>query len=512
MKICDFIREEVVKQPLVEAMERYLQEQVYPLHTPGHKGGRGMADPLRSLLGSTALRLDVSLMSELDDIHAPSGCIKVAQEEAAKLYGSDACFYSVNGTTGAIHAMLMTALQPGDKVLVPRNAHRSVMGGLILADAVPVYVQPAYIKEFGMQGQVTPEQVKEAFTAHPDIRAVLLTSPNYFGMAAEVKQIAGITHAHNAVLLVDEAHGPHLGFHDKFPPSAMQCGADMAAQSTHKILGALTQSSLLQVKGTRIDLRHAADVMSLLTTTSPNYLLMGSLDAARAQLAERGSAMLEDALRAAGLLRLGLEKIPGLRVIRPEDVAGRYGISALDITKVTINLKEWGVSGVAAGEALRKEKIAVELVDPQNVLFLVTYADWAPVQWQDTVNRICRTLQKLRPSLNPLEARSVERVRALENEAAEREKAQQAEIPVTEAALPMRTVFYGKKKAVPLSGAAGLICAEPVSFYPPGIPVILPGERLTDKIIEWCCLMKQQGLPVSGPADTSLQTVRVLEE
>ncbi len=238
-----------MKQPVVEAMERYLQEQVYPLHTPGHKGGRGMAEPLRSLLGSTALRMDVSLMSELDDIHAPCGCIREAQEEAAKLYGSDACFFAVNGTTGAIHAMLLTALQPGDRILVPRNAHRSVTGGLILADAVPVYVQPAYIKEFAMQGQVTPEQVKEAFAVCPDLKAVLLTSPNYFGMAAEVKQIAEIAHAHNAVLLVDEAHGPHLGFHDQFPPSAMQCGADMAAQSTHKILGALTQCSLLQVRG-----------------------------------------------------------------------------------------------------------------------------------------------------------------------------------------------------------------------------------------------------------------------
>ena len=501
-----------MKQPLVEAMERYLREQVYPLHTPGHKGGRGVAEPLRSLLGSTALRLDVSLMSELDDIHAPSGCIKAAQEEAAKLYGSDACFFSVNGTTGAIHAMLMTALRPGEKVLVPRNAHRSVMGGLILADAVPVYVQPSYIKEFGMQGQVTPEQMKEAFAAHPDIKAVLLTSPNYFGMAAEVKQIADIAHAHNAVLLVDEAHGPHLGFHEMFPPSAMQCGADMAAQSTHKILGALTQCSLLLVKGTRVDLRHAADVMSLLTTTSPNYLLMGSLDAARAQLAERGSAMMEDALRAAGLLRQELGKISGLHVIRPEEVTGKFGISALDATKVTINLKEWGISGVAAGEALRKEKIAVELVDPQNVLFLVTYADWAPVQWQGTVNRICRTLQKLRPVQNPLEARSLERVKALEKEAAEMEKTQQADLPVTEVAAPMREVFYGKKKAVPLAEAAGHICAEAVSFYPPGIPVILPGERFTSEIVTWCCLMKQQGLPVSGSADTSLQTVRVLAE
>ena len=501
-----------MKQPLVEAMEHYLREQVYPLHTPGHKGGRGMAEPLRSLLGSTALRLDVSLMSELDDIHAPSGCIKLAQEEAAKLYGSDVCFFSVNGTTGAIHAMLMTALQPGDKVLVPRNAHRSVMGGLILADAVPVYVQPSYIKEFGMQGQVTPEQVKEAFALHPDMKAVLLTSPNYFGMAAEVKQIAEIAHAHNAVLLVDEAHGPHLGFHEKFPPSAMQCGADMAAQSMHKILGALTQGSLLQVKGARVDLRHAADVMSSLTTTSPNYLLMGSLDAARAQLAEKGQTMMEDALRAAELLRQELERISGPHVIRPEDVAGKFGISALDMTKVTVNMKEWGISGVAAGEALRREKIAVELVDPQNVLFLVTYADWAPVQWQDTVNRICRTLQKLRPVRNPLEARSLEQARILEKEAAEMEKAQQAELPVTEVAVPMREVFYGKKKAVLLAEAVGHICAEAVSFYPPGIPVILPGERFTNEIVEWCCLMKQQGLPVSGPADTSLQTVRVLAE
>ena len=501
-----------MKQPLVEAMERYLREQVYPLHTPGHKGGRGVAEPLRSLLGSTALRMDVSLMSELDDIHAPCSCIKEAQEEAARLYGSDACFFSVNGTTGAIHAMLLAALQPGDKVLVPRNAHRSVMGGLILADAVPVYAQPVYIKEFGLQGQVTPEQVKEAFALHPDIKAVLLTSPDYFGMAAEVKQIADIAHAHNAVLLVDEAHGPHLGFHDKFPLSAMKCGADMAAQSTHKILGALTQCSLLQVKGTRVNLRHVADVMSLLTTTSPNYLLMGSLDAARAQLAERGSAMMEDALRAAGLLRHELEKITGLRVIKASDVVGKYGVAALDTTKVTINLQGWGISGIAAGEALRREKIAVELVDPQNVLFLVTYADWAPVQWQDTVNRICKTLKRLMPSVNSLQARSAEQVNEVKKVEAEREKVLRMQVPVTEAVVPLRSVFYGKKKSVPLAEAKDCICAEPVSFYPPGIPVILPGERFTSEIMEWCSFMKSMGLPVSGPADVSLQTVRVLAE
>ncbi|MBQ9634942.1 MAG: aminotransferase class V-fold PLP-dependent enzyme [Acidaminococcaceae bacterium] len=505
-------REAAVKQPLVEAMERYLQEQVYPLHTPGHKGGRGMAEPLRSLLGPAALRLDVSLMSELDDIHAPSGYIKMAQEEAAKLYGSDACFMAVNGTTCAIHAMLLTALQPGDKILIPRNAHRSVTGGLILTDAVPVYVQPPYIREFGLQGQVTPEQVKEAFAKHPDLKAVLLTSPDYFGMAAEVRQIADIVHAHHAVLLVDEAHGPHLGFHKELPPSAMQCGADMAAQSTHKILGALTQCSLLHAKGARIDLRHAADVMSLLTTTSPNYLLMGSLDATRAQLAERGPAMLEDALRAARVLRSELQKIPGLQVIGPEQVVGRYGIAAADITKVTVNLKEWDCSGIKAGELLRKEKIAVELTDPQNVLLLVTYADWAPVQWPDTVARICHTLRRLQPVKNPLEARSVSRIAEEAKKSAGKAEALQMEFPVTETAVSMRRVFYGRKRAVPLAEAAGQICAEPVSFYPPGIPVILPGERFTNAVVNWCTVMKKQGLPVSGPADVSLQTVRVLAE
>ena len=501
-----------MKQPLVEAMERYLQEQVYPLHTPGHKGGRGMAEPLRSLLGSTALRLDVSLMSELDDIHAPSGYIKMAQEEAAKLYGSDACFMAVNGTTGAIHAMLLTALQPGDKILVPRNAHRSVMGGLILADAAPVYVRPPYIREFGLQGQVTPEQVEEAFVEHPDLKAALLTSPDYFGMAAQVRQIADIVHAHGAALLVDEAHGPHLGFHNELPPSAMQCGADMAAQSTHKILGALTQASLLQVKGSRIDLRHAADVVSLLTTTSPNYLLMGSLDAARAQLAERGPAMLEDALRAARVLRGELKKISGLRVIGPEHVVGRYGIAAIDSTKVTVNFREWDCSGIKAGELLRKEKIAVELTDPQNILFLVTYADWEPVRWPDTVARICRALRTLQPQKNPLEARPVRRVREEAATVAGKTDALSMDFPETEPAVPLRRVFYGTKKVVPLAEAAGQICAEPVSFYPPGIPVILPGERFTDAVVNWCAVMKKQGLPVSGPADVSLQTVRVLAE
>lgn len=498
--------EVILKQPLVEAMQRYLEEDVYPLHTPGHKGGRGMQEPLRSLLGEKALALDVSLMHELDDIHEPTGCIKEAQEAAAALYGSDACFFAVNGTTGALHGMLLAALEPGAKVLVPRNSHRSVIGGLLLADAVPVYLQPLRLSSLSLQGQVTVQQVEAAFREYPDLKAVLLTSPNYFGMAADIKGIAAVTHKHNALLLVDEAHGPHLGFHEAFPPSALVCGADFAAQSTHKILGAMTQCSWLHVRGDRARVQRAADAMSLLSTTSPNYLLLGSLDAARAQLAAQSSALLEDVLRAASLLRQELAKIPGLQVICPSDVTGKAGVVALDPGKVAVNVKGLGISGIQAGELLRRAKLAVELVDPQYVLFLVTYADWDAVRWPQVVRRIGDVFRKLGEpadlSMNRMQQGAADNVAAPAVVVTDEILAQ--------AAVPLRRVFYSKKKMVPLAQAEGEVSAESISFYPPGIPLILPGERFTKSLIEKFARGKEQGLTISGAADATLQTVRVL--
>ncbi|MBQ7760125.1 MAG: aminotransferase class I/II-fold pyridoxal phosphate-dependent enzyme, partial [Acidaminococcaceae bacterium] len=273
--------------PLMEALLKYKQENIYPFHTPGHKGGRGVEQRLRSEMGAS-LVMDVSLMSELDDIHEPETYIKEAQALAARAYGSDACFWAVNGTSQAIHAMLMTALQPGEKVLLPRNAHRSVAGGLILGGIEAVFMQPDYCGEFGINFQVQPKAVQAALEKDSSIKAVLLTSPNYYGVAADVEAIAKICHERKVVLLVDEAHGPHLGFSNLLPKSALQCGADACAQSTHKILGAMTQCSMLHVQGQRLSVERAADVMSLLTTTSPNYLLMASLDVARAQVEERG--------------------------------------------------------------------------------------------------------------------------------------------------------------------------------------------------------------------------------
>ena len=480
--------EQSVTMPLVEAMLQYKNEAVYPLHTPGHKGGRGMEPLLLNELGDSIL-MDVSLMSELDDIHEPESYIKNAQALAAATYGSDACFWAVNGTSQAIHAMLMTALKPGEKLLVPRNAHRSVVGGLILGGIEAEYLQPEYSKDFGIQLQITPQAVTDALAADSSIKAVLLTSPNYYGIAADVQTIAEICHRRGAVLLVDEAHGPHLGFSKLLPPSALQCGADACAQSTHKILGAMTQCSMLHVQGKRLNLQKAADVMSILTTTSPNYLLMASLDAARAQVQARGEKMAEEAVAAANKLRRLCKKYDGLKILEAKDCRGLL----LDSTKVTVNFAAWGYTGVEAGELLRQAKIAVELVDAQNILFLVTYADTGKDYDQ-----------------------ALERIEAVFNYMEQHKKAPQKNlaaqpVPTTKTILPLRKVFYAEKKAVPLAQAAGCICGEQLSFYPPGIPALLPGEEITAELVAYCTAMKALGLPVSGPADSSLQTIRIVQ-
>ena len=478
-----------LKMPLVEAMLKYKEENIYPFHTPGHKGGRGMESLLRNELGES-VKVDVSLMSELDDIHEPETYIKEAQDLAAQTYGSDACFWAVNGTSQAIHAMLMTALKPGEKVLLPRNAHRSVAGGLILGGIEATFMQPDYCEAFGINFQVQPQAVEAALEKDASIKAVLLTSPNYYGVAADVEAIAKICHDRNVVLLVDEAHGSHLGFSDLLPKSALQCGADACAQSTHKIVGAMTQCSMLHVQGQRLDVTRAADVMSVLTTTSPNYLLMASLDAARAQLQVRGKEMAEDAVMAANKLRALCSKYAGLKLLSEADCGGLK----LDTTKVTVNFAEWGYTGIEAGDLFRKAGIAVELVDAQNVLFLVTYAD--------VTSDYETALAKIDTVLKNMEANK--RDRALAPEA--------QDVPATTMAMPLREVFYGEKEALLLEESVGKICGEQVSFYPPGIPVLLPGEIITEEIIAYCKMMKDLGLPVSGPADGSLKTIRVVKK
>ena len=482
-----------IKKPLCEAVFNYEKEKVYPLHTPGHKGGRGMDKSLLAALGKRAAAIDVSLMSELDDLHCPEGCLREAQELAAELYGSDRCFFAVNGTTGAIHAMLISALKPGEKVLIPRNAHRAVAGALVIGGLEAIFLPPEYDESFGINTQITAEAVTKALIADPTIKAVLITSPNYYGMAADLKAIAEIAHSRGAVLLVDEAHGAHLGFTEALPPSALQCGADACAQSTHKTLGALTQCSMLHVQGERIDVQRVAAAMSLLTTTSPNYLLMASLDAARAQLAEKGAEMAEAALAVAERLRESLRSVEGLEILDSR-VLARSEVAAFDGTKVTVNVAGLGITGIEAGNILRANGLAVELVDRNNVLFLLTYAD-ANEEINSIINKITGLFLKIKNQNKPILPPSAN-----------------SELPVAQQVLPPRQAFYAEAEEIAFCMAVGRISAEQISFYPPGIPVIIPGELVTKEILTYCQRMLALGLPVSGPRDGTLTKIQVVKQ
>ena len=481
------------RMPLFEALVNYFQEDVLPFHTPGHKQGKGAPPGFSDFIGLNALAVDLTEIPELDDLHEPQGVIKEAQELAADLYGAEHSFFLVNGTTGGIYAMILTVCGPGDKIIVPRNAHRSVIGGIILSGGVPVFVTPVIDEELGIAMGVTDEAVEEALRSHPDAKAVLLLNPTYYGVATNIKEIVARVHKYDIPVLVDEAHGPHLHFCDELPLSALAAGADMCAQSTHKILGALSQCSLLHVRTGRINIPRLKAMLRLVQTTSPNYLLMASLDAVRAQMAAEGERLIRKTVALAREIRRQINGIPGLVCFGAEKL-NRPGMYSLDPTKVTVTVKGIGLSGSEVEYLLRhKYKIQVELSDLYNVLFIISLGDGP------------REAQALVGALADLAARYGNR-REL------------TRLPVIsglpqppEQVLSPRTALFAQAEVRPFAAAAGAVSAEIVTFYPPGIPLLCPGEKITQGIIDYCKLLRAAGLHVSGPEDPTLQTIKVVK-
>ncbi|MCI6283871.1 MAG: aminotransferase class I/II-fold pyridoxal phosphate-dependent enzyme [Selenomonas sp.] len=509
-------------------MRAYREDGAFAFHTPGHKQGLGAHPLLRDLITEHGLREEVSLMEELDDLHEPNMCIAEAERLAAELYGADHAYLMVNGTTGAIHAMLMGTLAPSDTVLVPRNAHRSVIGGLILVGAKPVWLAPVVDERYGIAMGVAPETVRQAVTAHPEAKAALLVYPTYYGVATDLAAIAGLLHDAGMLLLVDEAHGPHLRFFDASsgqPRQALDCGADVVAQSTHKLLGAMTQGSLLLTQGARVDDERIREAASLLQTTSPNQLLMASIDIARMQMATEGRARWADALRLADELRTAVNSIDGLHCLGADDCA-TPSAAALDRTKVTVNVTGLRLTGPEAEHILRYDyKIQCELSDARNVLFLITYADT-----DATVGRLIQALQSLaetyRKSEIPSETGASARASVLTKCATDELRKDGAAAqdgaprdsnaipfpPVPIAAVDPRTAFFAPKERLPFERAAGRIAAEQIMFYPPGIPILAPGDQITAAAIAYIRAMQRVGRKVVGPEDTALATAKVLKE
>ena len=475
-------------------MKRYVEDGAVGFHTPGHKQGKGMDAEFFDLVTPLGLKTEVSLMEELDDLHEPAMCIKEAQDLAAELYNADSSYFVINGTTGAIHAMIMAAVNPGDKIIIPRNAHRSVIGGVILNGAEPIFVLPEVDIELGIAMAVSPEQIEQAIKEHPDAKAVLVVYPTYYGVASDIEKIASIVHKNKMLLLVDEAHGPHLKFSNYLPIQAMDAGADIVAQSTHKILGAMTQCSMLHARHHRIDVQKLKTMISLVQSTSPNYLLLASLDVARRQMAVEGKALLKRAVDLSIWLRNEINKIEGLYCFGEEKL-GAQGAYALDITKLTVTVKGLYMTGAEAEKILRcKYKIQVELSDLYNILFILSYADG-----QREAETLLMALRKLA------------------------EEVKQNSTPINALACVIypykiltkqspRQALFAVKREMQFHESAGCICGEMITFYPPGIPLICPGEVITQELIDYCKMMQQSGLKVVGPNDASLTTIQVVAE
>jgi arginine decarboxylase len=480
------------KTPMFDALLEYHNNDTIPFHVPGHKRGHGMHKKFRDFVGTNILSIDVTVFHQVDSLHKPTGAIKEAQELAADAYGADYTFFSIHGTSGAIQAMIMSVVSQGDKLIIPRNVHKSITAGIILSGATPVYMQPEIDTKVGLALNVTPETVRRTLELNPDAKAVLIVNPTYYGVSTDIAEIAKIVHEYDIPLIVDEAHGPHLHFNSKLPISAMDAGADICAQSTHKIVGSMTQSSLLHVKKGIVDVNRVKTVMSLLQTTSPSYPLLASLDCARMQLATEGKELIDYTIELAKYARDRINKINGLYCFG-EEVLEKKGVYGFDPTKVTITSRDLGLSGHDLEEILtEKYFIQPEMSDLYNVLCVFSFGDT-----KESVDKLLSALEEISAEQSCKEI-VISEVLGIPN--------------IPESVLTPRDAFNSLTISIPIEDSIGLISAEFLMAYPPGIPILCPGEIVTQEIVDYVKALKAANLYVQGTADPEVNNIKIVSD
>jgi arginine decarboxylase len=480
--------------PYLDAVTAYGFRGSTRFHVPGHKGGEGADPGLLAALGERALLLDVPQDIEGIDLGPSPTPYERAERLAAEAYGAGHTWFLTNGATQGNHALCLALAGPGQRVLIQRNSHASVIDGLVLSGGQPSYVAPEYHAELGMALGITPEALERGLARAPDARAAFIVSPTYYGMAADVAGCTEVAHAAGVALVVDCAWGAHFGFHPQLPESPLTLGADAVLSSTHKIVGSLTQSAMVHVaRDGLIDPDAVARAVRLVRSTSPSALLFASLDAARRQLAVHGDALLERTLAAAQRTAAAINGIPGCEVVGGT-LVGRPGVAGWDPLRLVVDVRGTGRTGYEMAEALRGSYDSYpELATHAAIVFVlglgqsVEPLERLAHEFAETVRQIARPGEVRNIPLAPVAAES-------------------------ETAATPRDAFLGAGQQLPVKLAIGRISCEGIAGYPPGVPALLPGERVTAEVVEYLRELTAAGARLHGAADPSFETLRVLAE
>ena len=474
--------------PIQEALERMKRARLVPFDVPGHKRGRGNPE-LAAFLGSACLDVDVNSMKMLDNLCHPVSVIRDAERLAAEAFRAAHAFFMVSGTTGSVQAMVLSAVGRGDKIIMPRNVHRSAINALILCGAIPIYVNPGIDDILGIARGMRVEDVAAAIARHPDAKAVFVNNPTYYGICSDLRAITELAHAHGMKVLVDEAHGTHLYFSERLPVTAMDAGADMAAISMHQSGGSLTQSSLLLCSDS-MPLGYVHQIINITQTTSASYLLLASLDISRRNLALRGREVIDKIIDLVAYARDEINAIGDYYAYGRELIDGA-AVFDFDTTKLSIFTRPTGLAGIEVYDILRDDyDIQTEFGDIANLLAYVSVGDRSK-----DIERLVAALAEIRRNYrkDPSKTLKMEYID-----------------PVV--VCGPQDAFYAEKESLPIAKSCGRICSEFVMCYPPGIPILAPGEQITEEILTYIRYAKKKGCQITGPEDMSIQYLNVMTE
>lgn len=475
------------RAPILEALEEMKTARLVPFDVPGHKRGKGNPD-LTAFLGEKCLSVDVNSMKMLDNLCHPVSVIKEAEELAADAFGAAHAFFMVGGTTSAVQSMVLSVCKRGEKIILPRNVHRSVINIMILCGAVPVYVNPDMNHELGIALGMRLSEVEKAIKENPDAKAILVNNPTYYGICSNLKGITELAHAHGMKMLVDEAHGTQLYFGKGLPMTAMQAGADMAAVSMHKSGGSLTQSSFL-LTGPSMNSGYVRQIINLTQTTSGSYLLMSSLDISRRTLALHGEETFEKVMGMVDYARKEINQIGDYYAYSKELINGD-SIYDFDVTKLIVNTLPVGLAGIEVYDLLRDEyDIQTEFGDIGNCLAYVSVGD----RPRD-IERLVSALAEIRRLYKK-----------------DRTGLMTAEYINPKVIYSPQDAFYSEKQSLPLEECKDMVCAEFVMCYPPGIPILAPGELITQEILDYIIYAKEKGCSMTGPEDMEIKRLNVMK-